>query len=594
MIEKDIYTFIRAQETAFDQPININGWEWNLRSHIKTSFYYIHGRLLNGNDEDTPVKNITRPILNLQSRAEDIDVKDIVLYVDDPDSYHLSFLVKKYHDDVFVIENDLDTFYDEIKESKIHYGGGLCKKMADARPQMIDLQSIAFCDQTSLLGGPIGIRHYFAPDELKEMEAAGWGRKENGATGTIDELITLGNSEKVVDKMTGTVSKTTGTNVEIYEVHGMLPLSYLEDSGDPLKYEYQLHIIGFYKNDKDEKIGISLFRKKQKKGNLKLVLRDRVFSRALGFGGAEEIFEPQVWTNYDVIRQKELLDACAKVILQTTDPAIAAKHPSGLKNLDNLEILTLAEGTDLKQVDNTPRSMALFERAVSEWNDYARTMGGATEALLGKNAPSGTPFKLQDLVTTQGQGLHDYRRGKFAKFIEEIYKDWIIPHIAAEITSGSKFLSELSTDEMQYVADCVVRSETNSYIKRKIIAGGLIEDGEVEAYKQLVREEFRRGGNKKFIEILKGEFDKKPLRVKVNVAGKQKDLGRITDAVVNILKQAIASPEGFQMMMQNPDLARNFNKILEYSNLSPADFSNTQYKSPIPSPLQMTKQATPA
>lgn len=83
-----------------------------MKDHIKTSFYYNHGRLLNGNDEDTPVKNITRPLLNLQFHAENIDVKDVMIYVDDPDDFHLSFLIKKYHDDVFTVENDLDTYFD--------------------------------------------------------------------------------------------------------------------------------------------------------------------------------------------------------------------------------------------------------------------------------------------------------------------------------------------------------------------------------------------------------------------------------------------------------------------------------------------------
>ena len=67
-------------------------------------------KLKTGKNDYKPVKNITRPILNLQHRTEDIELKDVQIYVNDADKYHLSFLVKKYHDDVFVQENDLDTF----------------------------------------------------------------------------------------------------------------------------------------------------------------------------------------------------------------------------------------------------------------------------------------------------------------------------------------------------------------------------------------------------------------------------------------------------------------------------------------------------
>ena len=113
-IPKDIYEFIIDKELEFNKGINILGWDWSMAEHIKTSFFYKHGRLLNGNDDDTPVKNIIKPILNMQYWAEDIDVKDIVLYIENPDMYHLSFLVKKYHDDVFIKENNLDSLLTEL------------------------------------------------------------------------------------------------------------------------------------------------------------------------------------------------------------------------------------------------------------------------------------------------------------------------------------------------------------------------------------------------------------------------------------------------------------------------------------------------
>jgi len=72
---------------------------------------YNNSQLTTGKDDFKPVKNITRPILNLQRRSEDVDVKDVQLYADDKDKYHLSFLVKKYHDDVFVQEYDLEFLF---------------------------------------------------------------------------------------------------------------------------------------------------------------------------------------------------------------------------------------------------------------------------------------------------------------------------------------------------------------------------------------------------------------------------------------------------------------------------------------------------
>ena len=571
---KNIYDYIVGQEAQFTQPIDINGWSWNFKEHVKMSFYYKHGRLLGGNDDNTPVKNITRPLLNLQYRTEDVDVKDIVLYVDDADSYFMSFLVKKYHDDVFVVENDLDSFFNEINESKVDYGGGLAKKMKGARPERIDMQSIAFCDQTNMLSAPLGIKHFFNPAELKDKEKDGWGNPENGATISIDDLIELSRDTKINDKQDGIENKTTGNYVEIYEViGGALPQSYLDDSNRDNEYVQQYHIAAFYRNSQGGKTGVSLFRKKDTEERLKLLMRDEVFSRALGFGGAEEVAEDQVWTNSDIIRMQDMLDAASLTILKSIGTDLKNRYPNGLKDMNNLAILELNEGEDIGQIDTSPRNMALFQDSVAQWEQHAQTTASAQDPLLGKQSPSGTPFRAQERQVIEGKGLHEYRIEKFAKFIEAIYIDWIIPHIQAKITKGAKFLSSLSTEEMKYVADAIVKSKANEFIKEEILSGRVVTQEMVATFEQQVREDFLKGGNKKFVEILQGEFKKQPIRVKVNVSGKQKNLELMTDKVVNIFRQIIANPEGFRQTMQIDGMAENFNKILEFSGLSPAMYA---------------------
>ena len=204
---------------------------------------------------------------------------------------------------------------------------------------------------------------------------------------------------------------------------------------------------------------------------------------------------------------------------------MAAKHPSGLKNLKNLEIVNVEAGKDLAQVDTFPRNIALFEKSIANWEAHAQQMGAANDSIMGQPPTAGTPFKLQELVTAESHGLHDYRRGQFAKHIEEIYRDDYIPEIQKRITQGAKFLSELSLDELQYVTDALVMNETNKMVKEKILNGGIITPEEVEKHKEMVKVEFKKKGNKHFIEILKGEFKDAPLAVKVVVKGKSKRSG---------------------------------------------------------------------
>lgn len=576
---QSIYDFIKREEVNFALPIPINdAWNWNFRNHVRLSTLYKNSQFSTGNTEaerdHKPFKNIIRPILNLRYRAEDIDVKDVILYVDNPDNYHLSFLVKKYHDDVFVLEHDLDTYFDKLKESKIDFGGGLSKKTKDPKPEVVPLQSIAFCDQTDILSGPIGIKHYFSPDQLMDMERFGWGDESNGATISLKDLIILSRTGKQRDARDGGIAQTPGKYIEVYEVHGNMPESFLNSDADPWseKYITQLQIVAYYKNMEGEDEGVTLFKVKEKENPFKFVTSDEIYGRALGFGGAEELFDNQVWTNYSEIQMKGMLDAASKVLIRTTDPGVAQKHPTGLKNLDNLEVIEHAPNTEVSQVDTFPRNIQLFNQAVNEWWTHAQTMGGATDALLGETPPSGTPFRLEGLVTQQGQGLHSYRRGKYAKHLEEIYRDWIIPEITKKITQGATFLSELTNEELQYVADCVVRNEAKSFETERVLRGEQIDPLLTEAYKTEVREAFLKAGNKRFIKILKDELKGFALKVKINIAGKQKDLAAAVDKIGNVMRFLFSTydPQTKQFAaLEDPKMAKLLNQILEYSGLDP-------------------------
>ena len=261
--------------------------------------------------------------------------------------------------------------------------------------------------------------------------------------------------------------------------------------------------------------------------------------------------------------------------------------------MENMEFVEIQQGAEIGQIDTFPRNITLFDKSLNDWEQHAKDMGASQDPLQGKEPTAGTPFSSLIEQVRQGMGLHEYRRGQFARHIEGIYQDDFIPEIQKEITKGAKFLSELSLDEIQYVADNVVRYETNKKIKEVILAGNNITPEEVDIYKEVVREGLKSKGNKYFVEILKSEFKDASLAVKVVVAGKSKNLGAATDKIVNIFRFAFSNPIGFTQVMQIPGMAKAFNQILEMSGLEPADFSGIdkfnfqQPNQSIPSPLQL-------
>src|SRR5258708_9906679 len=106
-------------------------------------------------------------------------------------------------------------------------------------------------------------------------------------------------------------------------------------------------------------------------------------------------------------------------------------------------------------------------------------------------------------------------------------------------------------------------------VKQKILNGEEIQDAQVEAFGQQVRQQFMKGGNKRFIKILEGEMKDLPLNVKVNIAGKKKDLAAQTDKLTNVCRQIMQAPG----ILDDPRMAKIFNQILESSGLDPIDFA---------------------
>lgn len=564
-----IYDYIREQESGYQKPIPLaDGWSWSMKDHLEHSFLLKNSQFIEYNENRTlrPNKNVILAMMNVQYRTEGFDVKDIDLYIDDVAEHYKSFLVRKFHDK-WVLENSIDTAIDETVESYADYGGALVRKSDTARPEVIDLRTIAFCNQTNILAYPFGIKHVLSASELRDKTK--WGDGNYGATMDVETLIKLAKREEKDE-------------IEVFEVHGTLPVEWLSDSPsyveETKKDVQQIQIVAYYKDENNQEQGVTLFKYKEPKLPFKFLARDEVKGRALGRGGIEELFEAQAWTNWNEIKVTEMMEAASKIIPVTDDPSIAAKHPSGMKDMDNLEFLEVGEGKSVRAFDNVPRNLTAFNDALLRWEEHGQRLSSAGDALMGETPSSGTPFKLYEAQQIEGKGMHKYRQGKIAVFWDEIYRDWVLPYIQKEIVQGRTFLSELSADEMQSISEQVMENYANRKRTEEVLSGEMPTDKEF--LRQEAQTQFLKGGNKKFIEILKDEI-KKPLSVVTNIAGKQKNLALLTDKLVNVMRQYISTPQ----IRQDPEMTKLLNTILESSGLSPIMFGSTPQQ-----PQQMQPQ----
>lgn len=560
---KNIYDYVEEQIKKYAKPIRLeDGWDWSMKDHLRRSYLYLNSQFEEKNEDRhlRPNKNIVLPVMNVQYRTVDFDVKDISLFIENPDEYYKSMLVSKYHPR-WALEQSIDTFIDDMVVSYSDYGGILVRKTVEAKPEVIDLRTLAFCNQTDILAHPFAIRHVFSASQLRK-ENKKWGSPEYGATIDVETLIAMAKKE---DK----------TEIEIFEVHGDMPREWMEDDeyyeeGEE-KDVTQMQIISYFKDSNSHKTGVCLFRKQYKDVGdfFKFLARDKINGRALGRGGVEELFEPQIWTNWNEIKITEMLNSAAKTISWSTDPQFKARNNLG--DVDNNEVLALTEGKTIQQLDTYPRNLNVFKDSVARWEQRAQRLGSATDPLLGETPSAGTPFKLYEAQQIEGKDMHKYRQGKLATFMDEIYRNWVLPHLGKEIIKPQVFMDTLSVDEMQEVVEKVMTKKVNRFKKGQILGLQEINEELIADYRAIVQQEVMKKGSKRFFEILKDEMKDTGISVMTNIAGKQKNLGLLTDKLVNVFRQYIASPQ----IRQDPEMAKLMNVILESSGLSPIMFGSS-------------------
>lgn len=584
MDNKNIFEYIQSEITSFETvrvPLT-KSKDWNMKEHIERCLAVSSGFFFSGkNDGNRPYNDIVTPIIDVAFRSEGFDVKDIVPYVDDIDENYKSFLIKKFHPQ-WARENELDTFIDEVVESSIIYDLVIIKDINSVRPECVNLQDIAFCDQTDALSGPFCIRHQYSVSDLLEYKGK-WNDNK------IDEVITMAKASKKVSTANNQEVKTPGKYIECFELHGSLPESWLKDDGDPDKYVDQMHIINYYTSSDGNKNGITLYKGKSKKlgkifKQLKIdVVRSK--GRACGRSVVERLFEPQVWSNYSAIKLKKMLDSAVN-LLQTDSEEYGNKKVSELK--ENT-IIKHETGRPITRIDMGIQNVVPFTNWQVQQENQARLLGSASDAALGREPVSGTPFALQDLIVQQGEGIHEYRRGKIATFFADVlYRDFILGYLVKEMNQGKNFSEELSLEELQEISESIAINASNQRIKEIVLEGKIITPDEQALLLDLYKTSFMKGGNRKFFEIIKGELADIPIKVKVNVAGKQKDMAKNADKITNLLMVIMKNPQAFS---QIPGAAKIFNQLLEDSGLSAIDFTQItqapqQPASPVLSPMQ--------
>lgn len=573
------FTYIKQQEANWKiarVPIT-SSKDWSMFEHIERCTNVSNGWFHTGkNDGLRPYDDLVTPIINVGFRSEGFDAKDIVPFVNQSSKDALSFIIKKYAPQ-WNRKVELDTIIDDVVETSIIYDLVIVKNLKGKLPEVIDLKTIAFCDQVDVLSGPLCIRHEMNISDMLDM-------KGKWIDEAVDNAILQSKAERTVAIAGDQTVKTPSKNIVVYELRGMLPEAWVKEGGSNDKYVNQMHMVCFYKSANGNEEGITLYKGKDKKltDTFKTLKIDRVRSkgRACGRSVVESLFEEQVWNNYSAIKIKALLDAAITVFITDSDELGGKK----LTELKNNTILKQAKGDSTQKLDGSLQNLTAFTNYSETLKSNARVKGSASDPALGLNPTSGTPLGTTQTVVQQGQGIHEYRQGKIATFFaDQLYRDWILQMMVDDLDQGKNFSEALSLDELQEVVEGISKNMVEKTKKEMILNGELITEDTLSQLQTTYADQVRAiHGKRGFFEVIKGELKELPMSVMVNIAGKQRNMAQNADKLTNILREILANPQAFQTI---PGVGKVFNELLEESGLSAIDFTQI-VTPPVQTPTQ--------
>jgi hypothetical protein len=416
-------------------------------------------------------------------------------------------------------------------------------------------------DTVDIKGGVKIERHFYSPAELMELDGT-W----NNVQDAIDTATKNRSSDTSVNNEQ---NRTLGANIEVWEVHGVLPLRYLDEDAEEHAYARQMHIVVLDESadadGKDKCDGVCLYSGKEKSDPYKYLPWEEVDGRGLGIGVIEDCFEAQVWTNYGEKVKKDMLDLAGKMIFQTTDQNIAAKNI--LTDMENGTILTVAPNTSVSQVNNGPNSFAAFEKLIADWDTQAERVTSTFSSKTGETMPSGTPFRLAAMLNGEAGSMFVYRLQEAGLFVQEIYQDWVLPFLVKQIMKEDELVADLTDEELQAVVEDVAQHEAVEHMKEQMLSGKIVTPQDFETVKAIVRDAHANGAKRRAFKIPKNFFQD-DYNVDVITTGEQKNKSVMLETLFNIFQVVARTPQ----LLQDPILQKLFNQIVELAGVSPLMF----------------------
>lgn len=582
----DIYSIVRSAHNNFTTGTTTLGKyvTWSLHDNIEKIDAYSNSKHTSGEVDslgrEKPFFNINTAATNIWYKATDIDRKDIKIKATRAKDTIGAFLLN-IHLQEYMKKEKTGVFLNNWGRTLAKYGSSVVKfvqKGEDLHMNVVPWNRLII-DSVDFYNNPIIERLFYTPSQLRNNKS--FDQK------MVKELLDVRTTRKTMDDQQ---VDTNADYIELYEVHGEFPLSYITGKeADENEYVQQMHVISYVGNGKGEFDDFTLVSGREKKNPYMITHLIEEDGRVMGIGAVEHLFEAQWMVNHSVKAIKDQLDLASKLIFQTSDGSFVGQNV--LEAIETGDILIHSPNQPLTQIANNSHDITSLQNYATQWKTLAQEITSTPDAISGGTMPSSTAYRQVAVLNQEVHNFFDMMIENKALALEEMLREYIIPHLKTKFDTSDEIATTLDMENITKLDTMYIKSETNRIIndfnKQQILSGKLAEPLDEQAIQAQVANSLKEQGNQRFIKPSEVEtktwndiFDDIETTVEVEITNEGSNKAERLATLTEMLQTIAKAPQ----ILQDPNGKIFFNKILEESSvLSPIQFNyaNTQQTSPI-------------
>lgn len=557
---------------------------FNLYENNEKIDAYLNSRHISGDKDskgrDKPFFNIVTSAVNIWYRATDIDRKNIEILTKKSGKTFEAFLLNLLVQD-WMRREGFGQFLNDWGRSLVRYGSSVVKFIEKG-----DRLHCEVIPWNRLVIDTIDFNNGYKIEKLYLTVA----QLRQRANYDRDQVESLENALKSREDLAGNRKDNMSDYVELYEVHGEMPLSYLtgkEEDDDT--YVQQMHVVSYVAKSDGTVDDFTLFKGKEARDPYMITHLIKEDGRATGIGAVEHLFQAQWMVNHSILSIKNVVDVTSKVIFQTSDPSFTGKN--ALTKIESGDIMVYKENNPLTQINNTSNDITALQNFANQWKAIGQEITSTPDSLMGNTAPSGTAWRQIEALQTEAHSLFEIMVENKGFYIEQMMKEYVIPFVKKSLSSKKEVSVILDQNNIERIDTMYIKSEAIRRANDKVVkqmldnAGKKLEDMQVpeqpdiQAEMDTIQQSLSQAGAQRFLKP--SEIDEKTWKevfkdmdedVIINVTGESVDIQNTVTTLTTVLKTIATNPA----ILQDKNAKLIFNKILGLTgSVSPLEITNS-------------------